>query len=406
MQTRYIQMRMIGRLIFCSLLMLLMSSCEWEEKLLEGGIASDKMIQLSVSMQENTVTKADSHPAKGTYFLSYKEDKAPVIKDIEVGTNGVVLNTGFYWINVTADEAGKNGATFTLSNVTADGKLKQENEYKDLNEIATTADILWANDKKWGTELDFTLKHKMAQVKITFNVDASLTIENVYLKSMGTGITFDRSTGEVTPKGTGDITLLPVKGKDNTYSVLLPPQGRDNTMQLFVKTTDGKSFARTLPTAMSQPIDPTKPDAGREDVPLSFKSGHLLELTAGINDNQDLTILFTGATLEEWTFIQNAIVPARPSGIYTASDLDEWAKAYNAGNTFTNYKLNKYGEYKDDKWTFTLKRNITAKSETTPITSFSDELVGESSCQIDGITKAYLFHKITGTVSDDLFNTK
>lgn len=406
MQTKSINIKGIHKLLLYGLCMFLLPSCESNEVLLEKEISPDAMINLSVTKQE-TITKESEYADAGTYYLGYKENKEPVIKSVEVATGGTVSKTGFYWINVTADEVGKSGATFTLSNVTADGKLKVDGNYKLLNEIANKADILWASDKKWGQVLDFTLQHKMAQVKVTFTVGENITIEKVSLKKMGTGINFDRSKGEVTPLKEDEIFLSKV-GESDTYAVLLPPQKRTDDMLLFVQTDRGK-FSRTLPVAMSQPIDPSKPDGPREDVPLSFKSGHVLELTAGIKGSQDLTILFTGATLVNWIDKGNAIVPAKPCGIYTAAELNEWAETYNANHEGTNYKLLKYGIYANDKWTFYLRRSIKAKEETTPIDKdFADNLICiVNTYQISGITKEKLFTgTITGNVSNDLFADK
>lgn len=349
---------------------LLLPGCTSET--IDGPDGNSDEVRFTATLDPNAfTTKATTAAPAGTYYMGYKTGKDTVSAVTVEGDAGKVSGTGIYWMNIALET--DNKSFFTLSNV----KRKE-----DKDSIPADRDILWASDKKSkGTKLSFNLNHLMAQVRVTIETpkDWNETIRTVSLENMQNDIAFDRTAGTANAAGNmTEITLPPVSGTDY-YGLILPPQGRTDTMALKVTTREGKSYKRALPFSMDEKTD----DGKWAGIPLKFRAGYILELTAEITNKLDYTILFTGATLQDWKYIGTSTIPARPAGIYTAGDLDRWISDYNEVKTDPekSYKLKKYGNETDKapRWTFYLRRDIDASSVKGVITDFTDILTQETS---------------------------
>lgn len=335
----------------------------------------------------------------GTYYLGYTTSKDTVSAVTVTGSEGAVSGTGIYWMNVALTN--NNKSAFSLSNV------KREN---DQDIIPEDRDILWAkSEKKKGEKLDFTLKHLMAQTKVTIKVPDNWedNITEVSLVNMQNDIKFDRKAGKADAAGDKTtITLSPLA--DGKYGSILPPQDRQDKMVLKVETEQGKIYQRPLPGSMDELTE----GGTWAGITLRFRAGYILEITAEIKESLDFTIFFTGATLQDWNYIGTSTIPARPVGIYTPGDLKQWIEDYNAvkKGTKESYVLNKYGALSEGKWTFYLRRNIDASSidGAVKIADFTDTLTQQSSgtYKISGKSQSDLLTIGTnGTVADNIFAT-
>lgn len=368
-----------------------------------------RITSVKEALRTETTTPASTVvPADGTYYLGYKTEVGTTLayplQPIELIT-GLWNETGLYWARI-APEPSSGKALFTLSNVGEDAQ--KEPVFPEKN------DILWGDCTAWMTSLEFTLSHRMAAVQVELELDlpAGETIGEVSLEAIRREFAFDRQTGQVTARGEASEWLLePVSPPSQTgWAGLLPPQARTDAMALKVVVTDGsarKVYTRKLPYSMIESIGPSQ----SQSIPLVFRAGHRLVLTAKVTNNLDYTVFFTGATLVDWTYKGSHGVVAKPAGIYTESELKDWTVKYNAFRNEASEKnrkaLLRYGEESGGAWTFTLARNIkvTDKTTLTPIARFEDRLVRLNNYQLTGITQAELIATVGsgGSVETGIF---
>lgn len=361
-----------------------------------GGLAGGEGVQI-VSVTEtlyNTGASASALvPADGAYYLGYQTEVGNVVtspvQSVSL-TNGTLGETGLYWANITAEASGGT-AYFTLSNV-------GENEQKEMV-FPEKNDILWGNCSAWMKALEFVLSHRMAAVRVELDTELApgATISRVSLCAVRSGFAFDRATGEVSPSGDGaEMQLEAASGDAFTgWSTLLPPQARTDAMELKVVVSDAgaqKVYKRKLPYSMIEAIGASE----SQSIPLVFRAGYRLLLTAKVTDNTDYTVFFTGATLVDWEYKGSHGVVAKPAGIYTETELKDWTLKYNAYQADKSEKnrkaLLRYGVENAGNWTFTLSRNIQVadKKNLTPVAAFYDTLERLNNYRIQGITQGEL----------------
>lgn len=301
-------------------------------------------------------------PGNGTYYLKYKESEES--KELAVtfadGIFDKLGKTNILWNNVNKD----NG--FTLSN-SQDIESAVQIGHEVNNGIKD--DIIWGQiQSATSNELSFTLSHRMAKVLVSVKHPDGWTVNKVHLEGLSPMYKFKNENGTVTaetPTLATDLTLTSPKA-DSPYESLLPPQGRNGKGSApgvlvveVTKTREGSptTYKNILPYAMREEIS-----SGQwSDVVLAFKAGHILHLTATIKDNNDHNIYFTYATLTDWTDKNGGTISVRPAGIYLPSDLQKLIAAWSA-TPQDEMKLRKYGSKTNNKWTFTLRRNIDAKN--------------------------------------------
>lgn len=366
----------------------------------EGGPGEDKTVRVA-SLSEVIPASASAPattlaPADGAYYLGYRTQvgggSAYPVRAVQVA-GGTIAETGLYWAAVEPDETG-NKAFFTLSNVGDDGEGGMQYPAGD--------DILWGSCTAWMAPLDFTLTHRMAAVKVTLELDlpASASVEQVSLAAIRRGYVFDRQTGLVEAAGEpSEWRLEAVSDLSRAdWAGLVPPQSRADAMELRVTTKDGslsRVYKRALPYSMIEWISSDQ----SQSIPLVFRPGYRLLLTARVTDNTDYTVFFTGATLVDWEYKGSHGVVAKPAGIYTETELKDWAAKYNAYQADKSEKnrkaLLRYGtlDAGTGKWTFTLSRNIQVgdKNGLMPIPVFYDRFDRLNSYRITGIVRTDLF---------------
>lgn len=336
-------------------------------------------------------------PADGAYYLGYRTEvgnklTSPV-QSVTL-TNGTLGETGLYWANITQEASGGT-AYFTLSNV-------GENDQKEML-FPEKNDILWGNCSAWMKELEFVLSHRMAAVRVELDSDLApgATLSRVSLCAVQEKFGFDRASGEATPAGDPAEMLLEATSGSSAsgWTTLLPPQARTDAMELKVTVADGgqeKVYKRKLPYSMIEAIGA----AESQSIPLAFRAGYRLVLTAKVTDNTDYTVFFTGATLVDWEYKGSHGVVAKPAGIYTETELKDWTVKYNAYQADKSEKnrkaLLRYGVENAGSWTFTLSRNITVADKTnlTPVAAFYDTLERLNNYRIQGITQGELITEL------------
>lgn len=384
--------------ISCALFAFLCAACSSEELETSGAGTPDAPVRIAsvTEVLRGGATKSASGvaPADGTYYLGYKTEVggAVTFPVHAIGlTGGTIAETGLYWVSIWHEQNGK--AQFTLSNV---GETEQkEPVFPEGN------DILWDSYPAWMAPLMFALSHRMAEVEVTLELDlpTSAAVEQVSIGAVLQEFTFDRQQGEVTPGASAsELVLDAVPGvPDGTgWRALVPPQHRTDEMELRVTTLDGsvrRVYKRKLPYSMIESIG----SGQSQSIPLVFRAGYRLALTAKVTDNTDYTVFFSGATLTDWTYEGSHSVVAKPAGIYTETELKDWTRKYNAYQADKSEKnrkaLLRYGTPDSgEKWTFTVSRNITVtdKSDLEPITVFYDSLEQLKDYRLKGIVQADL----------------
>lgn len=394
--------RTFGAMVYGGFLALCCTGCSSENPEYVPGtgdavrIASVKeSLRTETIKTKSMITKSEITPANGDYYLGYKTEVGGVatspVQKVTV-TDGTIAETGLYWTNILKDEA-SGESIFTLSNV-------DENEEKEPV-FPEDNDILWGECSAWMKALDFTLSHRMAAVRVKLELDipTGQNVEQVSLTAIQRKYTFNRSTGVVV-LGTGNVSEMILKEVSETspteWYELLPPQGWIDDMELKVVVKDGtssKTYKRALPYSMIESIG----SGQSQSIPLEFRAGYRLMLTAKVTDNIDYTVFFTGATLQDWKYEGSHSVVAKSAGIYTETELKDWAKKYNAYIADKSEKnknaLLRYGTESGGKWTFTLSRDIevTNKADLEKVSMFYDELVRLNSYRITGIVQTDLF---------------
>lgn len=391
MKMRYKQITFIGLTAILAL-----CSCAEQLELVEDTSSSQVSLATPYIITGRAISP-EAVPA-GSYLFGWPSTQGKTIfSSVTIDEKGNIANGGtinVYWENI------KTPAALSLSNT---GDFSEGDKKED------PIDILWgnlSNQSQTNNALAFTLDHKMAQAKIELDIPQGWTVNSVQLTNLKKQYTFSNSTGIVTSVGTeGDIKIDP-----SLLVVMLPPQDKGDESKLIVKITDDqgneRSFSHKLPYSMAQ--EPTPGSGQWEDIVLRFRAGYILTLSASITSSSTGEIHFTYATLTDWNLKNGNTSSARPSGLYTVADWNEFAKIYN--DKTAEYaaaraiRLYKYGSYDGSKWTFTVQRDIDMTGKTVTaldMSGSSDILKANSTYRIIGKTSSDL--GISGNLEGDVF---
>ena len=360
----------------------------------QGAEITDARILIE-PINSSSMTRAGNE-LTGEFFLGYKSSAGQEqLHDLTLSDGAIVgaimsgtsYESGLYWVNVAKNSPDNTKSFFTLSNV-------DENESGNMV-FPTDKNILWGSYTAWQQPLKFALSHRMAQVKVILTLSISANVNAVSISAIKQAYTFDREIGVVTAADPATELMLTKNDADGSWEMLLPPQNRTDQMELKVVMSNGKTYKRKLPYSMDQSLG----GGNWESIPLVFRQGHILELTATVTENIDYTIFLTGATLKEWIYIGNQSSVVKPAGIYTETELNDWTKKYNSyigDKSENNHKaLLRYGVYTsggNPEWDFIISRNInvTNPGSLTPITIFNDKLSKLNNYKITGISASAL----------------
>lgn len=403
-------MKIRHKLIKLSVLtgILALSACSGELEHIEETTASQVLLApVQVTGQANVISRTatpEAAPA-GNYLFGWVNAKDNrILTAVTVGTDGTITGTfSVYWENMKLPQ------TVIFSN---------SGEIKEADKKTEPVDILWGkldNQNKTDNALSFVLDHRMAQaeVELTLKDDAaSWKVNSIRLTQLKKQYTFSNENGLVAPVGDeGEINIsleksevLKESGGSVKGIVMLPPQDKANNTELVVVINDGSNdhtFRRKLPYAMAQQIAQDQ----WEDIPLKFRAGYKLHITAGITGTSNNEIQFTYATLVDWDRKDTGTASARPAGLYTFNDWQTFAGIYNTpDDSKREVRLARYGtKNSDGSWTFIVQRDIDMTDKIpTPLSNMAtnDKLTATSQYKIKGTTANDLgvTDHITGTV--------
>ena len=309
--------------------------------------------------------------ADGTYYFG-STSKQDVYNYTPVKiTNSLIGEVAAYWENIK------------LGKVSLSNSLDIEKEDKPI-------DLLWgAIEVSKISKLAFTLHHRMASTEIDLNIPTSWEIKSVILTDLKKQYKFSNKEGDIKTTDDAKVGEIVVEKTENTYSILLPPQEKGDNSALIVVVNDGskdRTYSRKLPYAMAQEISKDQ----WEDIPLRFRAGYRLVISATIQEAANDDIQFTYATLVDWKAQNGGTASARPAGLYSVADWEAFVVAY---DTKDEIRLLKYGTKSNDNWTFTVQRTIDMSGKTvTKVSDFAstDKLTAKTNCYIIGKTAAEL----------------
>lgn len=382
--------------IYAFISLMVFSACTEQS---DDNLTSANAVSLaSVTVQTNRA--ATTAAPEGSYYFGWtNKSNQTNYTSVIIDKNGAIGNNGninAYWDNVVRNK----GVTFSNTQ-----------NILDTDKTSEPTDILWGKlGNPSGQKVEFTLNHRMAQTCLELEIPDGWSVKEVTLTGLQKYYSFSNVDGNVKAYGeTGDIELKENSTRNTTVtsSILLPPQEKGGNSELQVVVNNGAkdcTFHRKLPTAMSR----YNTNGGFwEDVLLKFEAGYTLNLTARITDSTDGEIHFTYATLTDWVGKGSGTISARPAGIYTVSDWNAFAAAYNEGN---NDRLRKYGSETSDSWTFTIQRTINFTGITNVTALGTDKSITytltakDNKCIIKGKSAAEL--GVSGHANDVTFETK
>lgn len=358
---------------------------------------------------------------EGTYYLGYKKSDSnlgiyafDILANNEIDLphpeNGSLdtYETTLLWANILKESS---RAKLTLSNVGVAGD--------GTPIIPADEDILWGGDTKTGyksmTRVDFTLKHIMAQVQLTVDINnPEITeVKEVYLEGVKREYVFNRDSGrvEVDMDAVGEKVELKGELVDGVWTgiAILPPQKRNEEMLMVVVTDQGK-YTRALPLGMQV--------WWKTSAALEFEPGHTLKLDASITKDLNYVIHITLATLFAWDHLGTFSTYARTPGLYDPTGLADWAVKYNAfinAGRPTDQKdpvfkaLLPYGKYDSvtGKWNFTVYKSFKVSSWETEnfIPDFQDILTRHLDTTTIGMQESTLLNRGEGCeIENGIFN--
>lgn len=370
----------------------------------ENGWKGNEPLQLSASISETVLGRAEEDFTAGKYYFSYVNNTQTSLKytDKETEFDGSGTGTsGLTWDKVNTNSNLKN-KLFILDNVPIQivnneieyftsgtdgninlGDIKEGDKPKytaaPAPEIPGTG-----NDLLWGTvnvadqiplsPAHFELEHRMSM--LTFELFSNVPQIKEFLKQKVTvkleGVitkpaTFNRATGVVSviygnnvTSTIEDLGVLEATEEEGgvaryTQSWIFPPQRFDKigarpVLEVTLSNTDGtetKKFRGRLPESM---IYNDKSEL------LEFISGCHLIIEVELGNWNNMEIRFRPVLVRKWIPKTLVDINVDQVGIRTADDLSDLVNTYNVNPN--DSKLWKYGVLKDETWYFDLWKNI------------------------------------------------
>lgn len=356
-------------------------------------------------------TRVSDEPVEsGSYYLSFTNTN----EDLQTVSAPFRDGTGYPWV----DGAGEDGegealhwgyiqrpvgdnVTLYLDNVageTTDNVVEwddNDNVYQAsvYNAATSENDIVWGRktDVEYNaTNVNFTLSHRMACVRVNIQVDVndggdadvseSITRHGVTVSLLDVrykASQFNRTTGNVSENTTKtkdeeihDGTLLE-GGYTSTW--IFPPQSFNDSyrpiLQIKLKDGSGTTYEGGLPESM---FDGNGSYSGN----LAFSAGQLLTINVKlVTSIADREILFLPAVVENWTHLDPIDIISRQLGIYSEEDYAAVVNAYNnqEGGIDTE-TMARYATYDEEtnKWIVNIFAEIGTDEELTDDNKFNN----------------------------------
>lgn len=378
----------------------------------ENGWKGNEPLQLSASISETVLGRAEGDFTAGKYYFSYVNNTQTSLRytDKETEFDGSGTGTsGLTWDKVNTNSNLKN-KLFILDNVPfqiVNNEIEyftsgtDGNGYINLNGImeaekskyqAAPAPVIpgTGNDLLWDTvkvadqiplsPVHFELEHRMSmlsfelfsnvpQIKELLKQKVTVKLEGVITNPA----TFNRATGVVSVIYDNDVTstiedlgVLEATEKEGgvaryTQSWIFPPQRFDKigarpVLEVTLSNTDGtetKKFRGRLPESMVY---------DKKSELLEFISGCHLIIEVKLGNRNDMEIRFRPVLVREWIPKTLVDINVDQVGIRTAEELSDLVSTYN--NNPNDSKLWKYGVLKDETWYFDLWKDISIPSIT------------------------------------------
>ncbi|MCS2892349.1 hypothetical protein NXY11_12575 [Parabacteroides faecis] len=284
-----------------------------------------------------------------------------------------------------------------------------ENKYKRMiaqvgTPKADTVDIIWGSISKprIGKALEFELEHKMSAISFRFFSNEKTIKEQlqggkikVWLDNMrpwledtrddsDSGIVpFNRRSGGIHVGGNynfqKDIFLVkdgsliaPEEPETSYYSTpvwIFPPftfaLSAGYTPQLTIEL-DGVLYVGPLPDRMNYwSLNQEGKWTFIESADIRFMVNyHLVFNVELVSQLEEREILFHAVEAFPWGGRFDENLTLKESGIYTWDDLVALSEVYKEDSSPQNYRLLKYGTWKDGKWIFKLWRHINVEEDT------------------------------------------
>ena len=378
----------------------------------ENGWKGNEPLQLSASISETVLGRAEEDFTAGKYYFSYVNNTQTSLRYTDKETEFDGSGTGISyltWDKVNTNSNLKN-KLFILDNVPfqiVNDKIKYFTSGTDGNinlgdikegdkpkytaapapEIPGTG-----NDLLWGTvkvadqiplsPVHFELEHRMSmltfelyskddEIKELLKEDVTVKLEDVITEPT----TFNRVTGNVSVSYTGrnvtsdidNMEVLPPTEEDGgvsryTKSWIFPPQQFHNIgrpiLNVTLSKTEGegtetitktKTFRGRLPESMIY-------NNNNKSELLEFISGCHLIIEVKLGNWNDMEIRFRPVLVRKWIPQTLVDINVDQVGIRTAEELSDLVSTYN--NNPNDSKLWKYGVLKDETWYFDLWKNI------------------------------------------------
>lgn len=377
----------------------------------ENGWKGNEPLQLSASISETVLGRAEGDFTAGKYYFSYVNNTQTSLRytDKETEFDGSGTGTSdLTWDKVNTNSNLKN-KLFILDNVPfqiVNNEIEyftsgtDGNGYINLNGImeaekkyqAAPAPVIpgTGNDLLWDTvkvadqiplsPVHFELEHRMSM--LTFELFSNVPQIKELLKQKVTvkleGVitnpaTFNRATGVVSVIYDNNVTstiedlgVLEATEKEGgvaryTQSWIFPPQRFDKigarpVLEVTLSNTDGtetKKFRGRLPESMVY---------DKKSELLEFISGCHLIIEVKLGNRNDMEIRFRPVLVREWIPKTLVDINVDQVGIRTAEELSDLVSTYN--NNPNDSKLWKYGVLKDETWYFDLWKDISIPSIT------------------------------------------
>ena len=352
----------------------------------------------------------DGEVVDGNYYLSFTNTD----EDLQTVSAPFRDGTGYPWV----DGAGENGegealhwgyiqrpandnVTLYLDNVAGEANeknvviLDKNDVYQaSVYDAATSEnDIVWGrktNVKYDAKNVDFTLSHRMACVRVNIQVDIddggdqnvseSITQHGVIVSLLNVrykASQFNRTTGKVTENTTEtNIKLHDGKLVDSgyTFTWIFPPQSFSDSyrpiLQIKLKDGSGTTYEGGLPESMF----------GNNDYlgtayDLAFSAGQLLTINVKlVTSIADREILFLPAVVEDWTHLDPIDIVPKQLGIYSDEDYNDVVKAYNNEEGIDAETMKRYATYDEEtkKWIVNIFAEIGTGEELTDNNKFNN----------------------------------
>lgn len=311
--------------------------------------------------------------------------------------------------NFTCIEFGisaESGFTPSLMYARADDRIV------DIGDKKVDVDILWDSTvpTRDARSIDFKLKHKMSRVTFRFHSEKEeiksllKNRENikVTLNNIKTTLYddrdnpnpriagFNRSTGLATNLGkapTETVFLLGEEGGklDHDQSndrfaapdYIFPPftYGNHKTAGITIDLGENEIYKGKFPGMMMYQIIIEK-EPQLVGATMAFLAGYHLTIDVELaNSYGSREVLFTGVYVQDFTKDPSESLKPQESGIYSWEDYDTLVELYEelASSGMEDFRLYKYGTFKNGQWTFHLWKDLETDKSLKEIAKFKDD---------------------------------